>query len=241
MRLEGLRRVDVPEINKEALREAIINAFCHRDYYKYDSVNVAVFKNRVEIRNPGKLYDGLTIDEIIKGNVSRRRNELIAEMFNKVHYVDKWGRGIDLILSKEHDTEFKETFGMFVTVFFEFASWSSVEFKLYLIKEFQRLKINESKSHNIEWNVKRQLVKINYKIHTNAIKENLIPNELTQTEMNLIYANEADVLNMALFGKTAKEWREDNNDKNGNIRDYANVAQLVCLSNLENLNASFIA
>ena len=117
MRLDGLRRIDVPEINKEALREALINAFCHRDYYKYDSVNVAIFKNRVEIRNPGKLYDGLTIDEIVKGNVSRRRNELIAEMFNKVHYVEKWGKGIELILSKEPDTEFKEIASMFVTVF----------------------------------------------------------------------------------------------------------------------------
>lgn len=117
MKLDGLRRIDVPEINKEALREAIINAFCHRDYYKYDSVNVAVFKDRVEIRNPGKLYDGLTIDEIVKGNVSKRRNELIAEMFNKVHYVEKWGRGIELILSKEPETEFKEAFAMFVTVF----------------------------------------------------------------------------------------------------------------------------
>ncbi len=85
MRLEGLYRVDVPEIDKEAFREAIINAFCHRDYYEYDSVNIAVFKDRVEIRNPGVLYSGLTIDRIVKGNVSKRRNELIAEMFNKIH------------------------------------------------------------------------------------------------------------------------------------------------------------
>ncbi len=117
MRLEGLRRVDVPEIDKEAFREAIINAFCHRDYYEYDSVNIAIFKDRVEIRNPGKLYGGLTIDEIIRENVSKRRNELIADMFNKVHFVEKWGRGIELILSKEPETKFKEIAGMFVAVF----------------------------------------------------------------------------------------------------------------------------
>lgn len=117
MRLEGLRRVDVPEIDKEAFREAIINAFCHRDYYEYDSVNIAIFKDRVEIRNPGKLYGGLTIDEIIRENVSKRRNELIADMFNKVHFVEKWGRGIELILSKEPETTFKEIAGMFVAVF----------------------------------------------------------------------------------------------------------------------------
>ncbi len=121
---------------------------------------------------------------------------------------------------------------------FEFASWISVEFKLYLIKEFQRLKEEEQKQ--LGWDIKRQLTKINYRIHTDAIKENLIPKHLTKQQINLIYANEADVLNMALFGKTAKQWREENIGEKGNIRDHANVAQLVCLSNLENLNALFI-
>ncbi len=121
---------------------------------------------------------------------------------------------------------------------FEFASWISVEFKLYLIKEFQRLKEEEQKL--LGWDVKRQLTKINYRIHTDAVKENLIPPNLTKQQINIVYANEADVLNMALFGKTAKEWREENPEKKGNIRDHANVAQLVCLSNLENLNAVFI-
>ena len=121
---------------------------------------------------------------------------------------------------------------------FEFASWISVEFKLYLIKEFQRLKEQEQKQ--LGWDIKRQLTKINYRIHTDAIKEKLIPKNLTAKEISIIYANEADVLNMALFGKTAKQWREENPDKKGNIRDYANVAQLVCLANLENLNAVFI-
>ena len=121
---------------------------------------------------------------------------------------------------------------------FEFGMWISAEFKIYLVKEFQRLKENEQ--GQLEWNIKRQLTKINYRIHTDAIKENLIPENLTPKQTSFLYANEADVLNMALFGKTAKQWREENPDKNGNIRDYANVSQLVCLVNLENLNAVFI-
>lgn len=121
---------------------------------------------------------------------------------------------------------------------FEFASWVSPQFKLYLIKEFQRLKDEERKQ--LGWDIKRNLAKINYRIHTDAIKENLIPPELTKNQINIVYASEADVLNMALFGMTAKDWRDKNNDKKGNIRDSANAAQLVCLSNLENLNALFI-
>jgi len=121
---------------------------------------------------------------------------------------------------------------------FEFASWISVEFKLYLIKEFQRLKEEEFKQ--LGWDIKRNLAKINYRIHTDAIKENLIPRQVTKAQSNYIYASEADVLNVALFGLTAKEWRENNRGKKGNVRDYANVSQLVCLSNLENLNALFI-
>ena len=121
---------------------------------------------------------------------------------------------------------------------FEFASWISVEFKLYLIKEFQRLKDEERKQ--LGWDIRRNLTKINYRVHTDAIKENLIPPELTPQQMNLIYASEADILNMALFGMTAKEWRDSHPGEKGNIRDYANVSQLVCLSNLENLNALFI-
>jgi len=121
---------------------------------------------------------------------------------------------------------------------FEFASWISPQFKLYLIKEFQRLKEEERKQ--LGWDIRRNLVKINYRIHTDAIKENLIPPELTPRQTNLVYASEADVLNMALFGVTAKEWRDSHPDRKGNIRDYADVSQLVCLSNLENLNALFI-
>ncbi len=121
---------------------------------------------------------------------------------------------------------------------FEFASWVSVEFKLYLIKEFQRLKDEELKQ--LGWDIRRNLTKINYRIHTDAVKKTLIPAELSKTQAVIIYASEADVLNMALFGKTAKEWRVANPDNDGNIRDYADVSQLVCLANLETLNAHLI-
>ena len=121
---------------------------------------------------------------------------------------------------------------------FEFASWVSVEFKLYLIKEFQRLK--EQEPQQLGWDIRRNLTKINYRIHTDAIKTNLIPPELSAHQINFIYASEADLLNMALFGKTAKQWRDENPDHKGNIRDEANVSQLVCLANLETLNAHFI-
>jgi hypothetical protein len=123
---------------------------------------------------------------------------------------------------------------------FEFASWISSEFKLYLIKEFQRLKADEGDRKKLDWNVKRSLAALNYKIHTEAIRENLIPKEVTKFQMDAIYALEADLLNVALFGKTAKEWREANPNKTGNMRDCSNISQLVCLSNLENLNALFI-
>lgn len=121
---------------------------------------------------------------------------------------------------------------------FEFGSAISVTFKLYLIEEFQRLKTDELRQ--LGWSAKRELSKINYRIHTDAIKHNLIPNEVTQKQANVIYANEADVLNVAMFGITAKQWREANPDLKGNIRDYATVNELICLSNMENLNAVFI-
>lgn len=123
---------------------------------------------------------------------------------------------------------------------FEFASWLSPEFKLYLIKEFQRLKAEENERLTLDWDVKRQLTKINYQIHTDAIKEKIIPKLLSKNQSSIIYASEADVLNMALFGKTAKDWREENKNKDGNIRDYCNVTQLVVLANLEGINAELI-
>ena len=121
---------------------------------------------------------------------------------------------------------------------FEFGMWISPKFKLLLIKEFEKLKQLEQKQ--LGWNAKRELSKINYRIHTDAIKKNLIPSKLTKEQINIVYAEEADVLNMALFGITAKKWKSKNPDKVGNIRDYASIDELICLSNLENLNSVFI-
>ena len=121
---------------------------------------------------------------------------------------------------------------------FEFTSWISVEFRLYLVMEFQRLKAKEQEL--LGWTAKRELSKINYHIHTDAIKSHLIPEEITPAQASIIYAEEADVLNMAMFGKTAKQWREANPDLKGNIRDYATINELICLSNMENINAVLI-
>ncbi len=121
---------------------------------------------------------------------------------------------------------------------FEFAMWISPEFKIYIVKEFQRLKEEEQKQ--LGWSAKRELAKINYRIHTDAIKQNLIPQELTAAQKSFVYADEADMLNVAMFGMTSKQWRDANPDLKGNIRDYATINQLICLSNMENLNAVFI-
>ena len=123
---------------------------------------------------------------------------------------------------------------------FEFASWLSAEFKFFLIKEFQRLKEEENQRLSLEWNLQRTLSKINYQIHTDAIKEEIIPKIITKEQARFVYATEADLLNVALFGKTAKQWREQNPDKEGNIRDYASLEQLVVLSNMESINALLI-
>ena len=123
---------------------------------------------------------------------------------------------------------------------FEFGSWLSPEFKLYLIKEFQRLKEDENQRLSLEWNLNRTLAKINYRIHTDAIKEHIIPESVTHKQATIFYANEADLLNVALFGKTAQQWRTENPDKEGNIRDYATIEQLLVLANIESMNAEFI-
>ena len=123
---------------------------------------------------------------------------------------------------------------------FEFATWISAEFKFYFIKEFQRLKEEENNHLKLEWNLQRTLAKINYRIHTDAIKEKLIPEQLSKTKINHVYATEADLLNMALFGMTAKEWRDTNPEADGNIRDMAGIEQLVVLSNLESINSVLI-
>ena len=123
---------------------------------------------------------------------------------------------------------------------FEFASWISAEFKMYLIVEFQRLKDDENQRLSLAWNLNRTLAKINYRIHTDAIKENIIPPDITKEQQQIIYANEADVLNVAMFGKTAQQWRKENPGKEGNIRDYSSIEQLLVLANMESMNAEFI-
>ena len=123
---------------------------------------------------------------------------------------------------------------------FEFATWISAEFKFYFIKEFQRLKADENDRLKLEWNLQRTLAKVNYRIHTDAIKENLVPPTLSKDKINFVYADEADMLNMALFGLTAKQWRDANPKAEGNIRDAANIEQLVVLSNMESINAVLI-
>ena len=124
---------------------------------------------------------------------------------------------------------------------FHFAMWLSPEFQIYLINEFQRLKSSENDRLKLEWNLQRILAKVNYHIHTDAIKENLIPKELSKARISIVYANEADLLNVALFGITAKEWRDENQKAKGNIRDAATIEQLVVLSNLESINAVLIS
>jgi len=149
------------------------------------------------------------------------------EMTNPIGIITKSGRGGGTFAQKD--------------IAFEFASWISAEFKLYLIKEFQRLKDDESQRLSLEWNLHRTLAKINYRIHTDAIKEHIIPPELTKKQIQFIYASEADVLNMAMFGKTAKQWREENPGLQGNIRDYSSIEQLLVLANLESMNSEFIS
>ncbi len=141
------------------------------------------------------------------------------ETTNAIGVINKLGRGGGTYAQKD--------------IAFEFASWISAEFKLYLIKEFQRLKEDENNRLKLEWNFQRTLAKVNYHIHTDAIKENLIPGKLSKKQISFVYANKADVLNLALFGKTAKQWHEENPDNTiGNIRDYASIEQLVVLSNM---------
>lgn len=145
---------------------------------------------------------------------------------NAIGIISKTGRGGGTFAHKD--------------IAFEFASWISAEFKLYLIKEFQRLKNEESNRLQLNWNLQRTLSKINYRIHTDAIKENIVPNLLLKSQVNFVYANEADLLNVALFGKTAKEWKAANPNLKGNMRDEASIEQLVVLSNMESINALLI-
>ena len=151
----------------------------------------------------------------------------------------KWIRDTHAIGIKSKQGRYAATFAH-KDIAFEFASWISPEFKLYIIKDYQRLKEDEGHRLALDWNVKRILVSANYKIHTDAIKENLIPPELSGQQQSYVYADEADLLNVVLFGKTAKQWRTEHPGVKGNIRDYATIEQLLVLTNLENLNAYLV-
>lgn len=177
------------------------------------------------LNNP--VFKGVEFDPLLKdagSNAFTMSPSRWVELTNAIGMVTKNGAGGGTYAQKD--------------IAFKFASWVSVEFELYLIKEFQRLKEEEQKQ--LGWSAKRELTKINYHIHTDAIKQNLIPKILTNAETAIVYANEADVLNVALFGVTAKQWRDTNINLKGNIRDYASINQLICLANMENLNAVFI-
>lgn len=165
------------------------------------------------------------------------RNESGSNAF--VMTATKWVKETNAIGIKPSRGKYSEGTFAHRDIALEFASWISPEVKLYIIKEFQRLKVQESEQ--LEWNGKRFLTKLNYLIHTDAVKEHLVPIELSNEQKSYIYASEADLLNVALFGKTAKEWRDENPDKDGNIRDYANTIELAILSNLEYLNSMLIA
>lgn len=180
-----------------------------------------------KINNPG--FKGVEFDPLLfeaGSNSFTLSPSKWIETTNAIGIYNKLGRGGGTYAQKD--------------IAFEFASWISAEFKLYLIKEFQRLKENENNRLQLEWNFQRTLAKVNYHIHTDAIKENLIPQKLSKKQISFIYANEADVLNMALFSKTAKQWRDENPNKKGNLRDFATIEQLVVLSNLESINAMLI-
>ena len=178
-----------------------------------------------EIHNPNFNYGEFAIIKSYAGLNSYKisEKEWVAKT-NAVGIISKAGRYGGTYAHKD--------------IAFEFGMWISPKFKLLLIKEFEKLKQLEQKQ--LGWNAKRELSKINYRIHTDAIKRNLIPSKLTKEQTNIVYAEEADVLNMALFGITAKKWKNENPDKTGNIRDYASIDELICLSNLENLNSVFI-
>ena len=151
----------------------------------------------------------------------------------------KWIESVDAVGIVSKSGRYGGTFAH-SDIAFEFASWVSAEFKLYIIKDYQRLKQDENSRLSLNWNLNREISKLNYRIHTDAIKENLIPDEITAIQRSMTYASEADMLNVALFNTTAKQWRESNSDKKGNIRDYADINQLLVLANMESYNAILI-
>lgn len=213
---------------------------CITDIAKFKNPNAPrdIIKNWMRSKNTIELL-GLW-EKLNNQNFKQVEFNLFKNEAGSHHFVlspQKWIEATNAIGLQSKSGRYGGTYAH-IDIALEFASWVSVEFKFYLIKEFQFLKSQQEKE--LDWNIKRKLTKINYRIHTDAIQQNLIPKDLNKKQISFVYANEADVLNMALFGKTAKQWRDENKKEKDNIRDYANVSQLVCLANLENLNAVFI-
>jgi hypothetical protein len=183
------------------------------------------------------LWEGLSNPDFKPLEFERFKNEAGSNYF--VLSPQRWIEATNAIGLVSKSGRYGGTFAH-ADIAFEFASWISVEFKLYLIKEFQRLKQEEFDQKKLEWSVSRTIAKVNYLIHTDAIKANLIPPDLQKSKQKFIYADEADLLNLALFGQTALAWKAENTELKGNMRDYATLEQLVVLSNLESLNAELI-
>ena len=205
----------------------IINVFVEIAHYVRQNAQLIPYQELKLLQNRQDLLRGGEIDPLLKeagSHTFTMSPSRWIELTNAKGLVSKNGVNSGTYAQKD--------------IAFKFASWVSPEFELYLIKEFQRLKEDEQKQ--IDWSAKRELAKINYHIHTSAVSHNLIPPELTAAQKSFVYADEADLLNVAMFGMTAKEWRDSNPDLKGNIRDYASINQLICLSNMENLNAVFI-
>lgn len=209
--------------------------------YRNSEFPADVIKNWLRIRNTIEflgLWEQLNNPKFKLVEFDQFKNEAGSNSF--VLSPQKWIRSTDAIGIISKSGRYGGGTFAHKDIAFEFASWISPEFKLYIIKDYQRLKTDEAHIKSLDWNVKRLLSKANYKIHTNAIKSNLIPPEISKKEQGYIYADEADLLNVAMFGQTAAQWRSKNPDLKGNIRDYATVEQLLVLSNLESTNAIFI-
>ena len=223
-------------------------------FLSYKGLDYVCITDIAALKNP------LEPKDVVKNWLRSRSTLSFVGLWEKLHNPDFKGVEFDPLLAEAGENSFTMSPSRFIEdynaiglicktgrggatyahkdIAFEFTSWISAEFKLYLITEFERLKSDEQKL--LGWSVKRELTKLNYRIHTDAIKENLIPAELTAKQTAIVYASEADVLNMALFGMTAREWSIAHPDLKGNMRDYADIAQLICLSNLESLNAVLI-